>query len=142
MTKAKEEKKPTVLECLEEAGRYDLGRTLRELEGVLHSFRHVAVAVADATDAATEIPECCGNDLEKAKDARTRADFLRTDARFAPKAIMDLKKWVPDYQPGRLGRRKKSRVPFFSEAYLYELMGKEDARTLMALLNQLFEAVS
>lgn len=32
-------------------------------------------------------------------------------------------------------------IPFLSEAYLYALLGKEDARTLMAMINNLMRAV-
>jgi hypothetical protein len=31
-------------------------------------------------------------------------------------------------------------VPIFSEAYLYETIGKEDARTVLALLNRIYES--
>jgi len=31
--------------------------------------------------------------------------------------------------------------PFFSEAYLYNLLGKEDARTLLALMRQLCKSL-
>ncbi len=32
------------------------------------------------------------------------------------------------------------RCPFFSEAYLYNLLGKEDARTLLALMRPIWQA--
>lgn len=32
-------------------------------------------------------------------------------------------------------------TPFFSEAYLYNLLGKEDARTLLALIEQAFSSI-
>ena len=32
-------------------------------------------------------------------------------------------------------------TPFFSEAYLYNLLGKEDARTLLCLIEQAFASV-
>ena len=32
-------------------------------------------------------------------------------------------------------------VPFFSEAYLYELVGKEDARTILAMMRQVVSMI-
>lgn len=34
---------------------------------------------------------------------------------------------------------KKEEIPIFSEAYLYEILGKEDARTVLALLNSIYD---
>lgn len=33
----------------------------------------------------------------------------------------------------------KKTIPFFSEAYLYETIGKDDARTILALLNKIYD---
>jgi hypothetical protein len=33
------------------------------------------------------------------------------------------------------------KIPFLTESFLYNLLGKEDARTLLALLRQAFESV-
>ncbi len=41
----------------------------------------------------------------------------------------------PDYEEG------DGEAPFFSEAYLYNLVGKEDARTILGRLNRLGEAL-
>ena len=35
---------------------------------------------------------------------------------------------------------KGEEVPFFSEAYLYETIGKEDARTILAFMKSIYEA--
>jgi len=37
---------------------------------------------------------------------------------------------------GEICTDEDCKAPFFSEAYLYNLLGKEDARTLMALLEK------
>jgi hypothetical protein len=34
---------------------------------------------------------------------------------------------------------KGEEIPFFSEEYLYETVGKEDARTILALLNSIYD---
>ncbi|MGH7166779.1 MAG: hypothetical protein ACREIS_14765 [Nitrospiraceae bacterium] len=46
---------------------------------------------------------------------------------------------LADYiRENRLGGRE---LPFFCEAYLYELVGKEDARTILALLSNIARAI-
>jgi len=59
--------------------------------------------------------------------------------------------WVPEGVPlkkisavvypkkdwGQVFTDGDEKQPFFSEAYLYNLLGKEDARTLLALIQQL-----
>ena len=70
-------------------------------------------------------------------------------------AIHDLLNWTPEGVPlkkisrlhypesafprkeyGEICTDEDCKAPFFSEAYLYNLLGKEDARTLMALLQK------
>jgi len=50
-------------------------------------------------------------------------------------------KYFPKKQYGEMCTDEDCRQPFFSESYLYPLLGKEDARTLLALLRQAFESV-
>lgn len=78
------------------------------------------------------------------------------------KALERLKAWTPEatpvqfqakFNPANVGKLAKNwairqpeldldaRAPFFSEAYLYNLLGKEDARTLLALIRRLEAAV-
>lgn len=49
------------------------------------------------------------------------------------RAISELNNGPGVFEPG------DEKVPFFSEAYLYNLLGKEDARTLMTLVHQALE---
>jgi len=43
----------------------------------------------------------------------------------------------PVKQFGKVFKKGDDKQPFFSEAYLYNLLGKEDARTLLALISKL-----
>lgn len=52
--------------------------------------------------------------------------------------------WTPESTPIGFKRRPgyakgDEDTPFFSEAYLYTLLGKEDARTLLALMRPVWE---
>lgn len=62
---------------------------------------------------------------------------------------IDVKKllsWTPSYpdmknvfnKKNEMYERGDEKAPFFSEAYLYNLLGKEDARTLLALMRRAF----
>ena len=42
---------------------------------------------------------------------------------------------------GKVFGKEDEKQPFFSEAYLYNLLGKEDARTLLALMSQLCKSL-
>lgn len=50
-------------------------------------------------------------------------------------------KYFPKKKYGEICTDEDCKQPFFSEAYLYSLLGKEDARTLLALLKQAFQSV-
>ena len=41
---------------------------------------------------------------------------------------------------GPMYEKGDEKQPFFSEAYLYNLLGKEDARTLLALMRPVWDA--
>lgn len=51
-------------------------------------------------------------------------------------------RWLADpVTPKRERERDAEQAPFFSEAYLYNLVGKEDARTILALLDAVGRAI-
>lgn len=47
-------------------------------------------------------------------------------------------KYFPKKEYGEIVTDEDCECPFFSESYLYALLGKEDARTLLALLHKAF----
>lgn len=58
-------------------------------------------------------------------------------------AAIDLYKWRPCCFPSRVKAPPDARdktIPLLSESYLYPLLGKEDARTLMALVNHVLRS--
>lgn len=70
------------------------------------------------------------------------AALLRQDATAgAQQALHDLNELKLEFVPGR-GEpfEDGSTAPFFSEAVLYELLGKEDARTMLSYVNALNRA--
>ena len=50
-------------------------------------------------------------------------------------------KWFPKKEYGEIVTDEDCKCPFFCESYLYALLGKEDARTLLCLLQRAFESV-
>lgn len=76
--------------------------------------------------------------------------------RDAAKRIAELRLECPDYwarlfrfidtglgddtEPYGMYAEGDERAPFFSEAFLYNLLGKEDARTVLALMHTLLQA--
>ncbi len=64
----------------------------------------------------------------------------------AVEAIEKLKTWAPESGPGILRKCEHftegdEDAPFFTETFLYLTLGKEDARTLLAYMRDLAEAV-
>lgn len=55
-------------------------------------------------------------------------------------AFLDLLTFTPHYTPESEYYDVEDRVPFFTETYLYALVGKDDARTILAYLRSLMEA--
>ena len=51
------------------------------------------------------------------------------------------KKDFPKKEYGEIVTDEDCKQPFFCESYLYPLLGKEDARTLLALLNRTFKSL-
>lgn len=50
-------------------------------------------------------------------------------------------KHFPKKEYGEIVTDEDCKCPFFSEAYLYALLGKEDARTLSCLLERAFKSL-
>ena len=50
-------------------------------------------------------------------------------------------KFFPKKEYGEICSDEDCKCPFFSEAYLYPLLGKEDARQLLGLLERAFESI-
>ena len=84
----------------------------------------------------------CGNDLTHVCD--NGSGKIR-------EAVIELMSWTPHWgMPAAVIKEgKKSgmyskgdeEMPFISEAFLYTLLGKDDARTLMAMINHLLRLV-
>lgn len=60
-------------------------------------------------------------------------------------ALIDLLNWKPEDAPRPIKgygitATEMKKVPFFCETYLYGLLGKEDARTLLAYTRRVCEA--
>jgi len=64
-------------------------------------------------------------------------DFLQT-----AEPLKELLKWTPEYFDATEFKKSEGyeegdeQAPFFSEAFLYNLLGKEDARTLLSLMKR------
>jgi hypothetical protein len=67
--------------------------------------------------------------------------MLHKDAKEKLNGIWSFDNDMDDYK--RLSNikvmHKGDEIPFFSEEYLYETIGKEDARTILALLNSIYD---
>ena len=72
-------------------------------------------------------------------------DNLKTIMEWTPEHV-DLKaiskvnypqKYFPKKEYGEICTDEDCKCPFFSESYLYNLLGKDDARTLLALIRKL-----
>ena len=76
-------------------------------------------------------------------------DAVAQMKRDAADAAIKLYQYVPEIVPdgfkttGGEGMYEKGdeRAPFFTEAYLYNLMGKEDGRAVLSLIHRLLEAM-
>lgn len=62
--------------------------------------------------------------------------------------LADLRAWHPEYTPVEVltdwkacGGDANDIPPFFTEAYLYPLLGKNDARTILALMRPVWELI-
>ena len=72
---------------------------------------------------------------------------IKAGATEALNQFKQLQTWVPecgwpDDVPPVSGNKPKPGTPFFTEAYLYELLGKEDARTVLCLMNAVERALA
>ena len=50
-------------------------------------------------------------------------------------------KYFPRDKYGEICTSEDCKAPFFSEAYAYNLLGKQDARTLIGLMHSICEAI-
>lgn len=94
------------------------------------------------------IPSLSYEDLEKIKKEIQQEQEQRVKM---TKEIKNLLEWAPE--GGLLKEVSKivngkgmyaegdDETPFFSEAYLYNLLGKEDARTLLCLIERAFASI-
>jgi hypothetical protein len=92
----------------------------------------------------TEVPgtqgttQAHGDLLELLADWRPEMTPIQFQARFNPyNHGSESRHWL--VSQGELDHDQKA--PFFSEAYLYNLLGKEDARTLLAFYRRVVEAL-
>ncbi len=114
---------------------------------VNHCLRDVQGLFANApTDAGGLTREALRDTLRSLNEATAR--LLAVDPEEARKALAALYEWAPGGWPAGYGSKRPkyavkgdSEQPFFCEAYLYPLMGKEDARTILALLHHVAKAV-
>lgn len=55
--------------------------------------------------------------------------------------FIDLLSFVPHHTPEHIqtGEKINEDAPLFSEAYLYNTLGKQDARTVLALINHILD---
>ena len=71
---------------------------------------------------------------------------MKIDAKRLAEALDDLRKWVPEGVPEEVRKDAEecgedpTGIPFFTEAFLYPLLGKEDARSLLGRMRRLCDA--
>ena len=82
------------------------------------------------------------------RHASEMSALLESGDGAARQAYKKLATWVPEYLPEEVmtsykenGAKKGEVPPFFSEVTLYELLGKEEARTLLAMMSKLGRAL-
>ena len=73
-----------------------------------------------------------------------RADIVASHEEEKKERLKRLMEWTPEglaagFKDGPYYAEGDEDAPFFTEAYLYNLLGKEDARTLLALMRPVFE---
>jgi hypothetical protein len=139
---------PMKVECCTDCGGY-------QSFGPKHPIAHDALCVAAITEQSVEHED--NPERVKAKVLETLFDrAARLMGRSPEKALAVLDKleaWAPGRWPDGYDRGPKDtrtpegaepgdeKAPFFSESYLYPLMGKDEARTILALLNRLRRAL-
>jgi len=82
------------------------------------------------------------------EQVREMQELLGDSSVEAKKAFLELYAWIPECAPQevldsyRANGAKEGKVPpFFSEVFSYEVLGKDQARTLRALIHNLGEAL-
>lgn len=87
--------------------------------------------------------------MNRATEAKLDALVNAMAEAFGPKELkgrlQELVNWMPEDEHAPLlhsgiTKAEMKKVPFFSETYLYGLLGKEDARTLLARMRRVCEA--
>lgn len=84
--------------------------------------------------------------LKKKLKAPLRVKDYKAMLAKAVEAVEKLKTWAPESGPGLLRKCEDftegdEDAPFFTETFLYLMIGKEDARTLLAYMRNVAEAV-
>lgn len=85
--------------------------------------------------------------IKKVRETISLLQELVPEAFETKKALEDLLKFKPEYTDMEQFKKNgyydtgDEKAPFFSESYLYNLIGKEDARTLLGLLNSLLKSL-
>lgn len=75
---------------------------------------------------------------EKLDEAFTGVVTLQHSA--VANVIVNMLLYTPEFYPDAENAELQD-APFFSEAYLYQLMGKEDARTILSFISDLCRAI-
>ncbi len=80
--------------------------------------------------------------MDKTKEIKALLEWVpeAVDLKAISKINYPPKYW-PKKEYGEIYTDEDAKQPFFSEAYLYNLLGKEDARTVMCLLKAALESV-
>ena len=65
---------------------------------------------------------------------------LTADKELLEREYMCLERFVPQFQPEDPDYPNEGPVPFFSESYLYPLLGKDEARSVLGNLRRVLEA--
>lgn len=90
-----------------------------------------------------EIVESLQNEVRRLKAELTAE---RTRVAKALGIVQDMFEFKPDFMPDEVEKdpdvKKGERVPFFSQTYLYYLVGKEDARSVLFRVERLHEALT
>lgn len=80
--------------------------------------------------------------MEKTKEVKELLEFVPEGVDL--KAISKINyppKDFPKKEYGEICTEEDTKQPFFSEAYLYNLLGKEDARTVRCLLREALKSI-
>lgn len=104
----------------------------------IHTTEAEAAARDHAVENLADAERCFHDSLRRYHAAQHAAAVaeLRDLAAWEPEGG-----WSKSWGPGVYEDPPEPGCPFFTEAFLYELFGKEDARTLLALLGSVARAL-